>query len=69
MIRVTHAFSDEPEMFDTAKFGVEDGVLHIFDPAGAAVTHLFNRDAWAAVEAIQEVGGGGTLWRSSQVAP
>ncbi|WP_010540378.1 hypothetical protein [Dietzia alimentaria] len=68
MIRVTHAFSDEPEVFDTTKFGVEDGVLHIFDPGGKGVTHIFNRDSWAALEAIQEVGGG-TLWRSSQVEP
>lgn len=68
MIRVTHAFADEPEVFDTTKFGVEHGVLHIFDRKGAAVTHVFNRDSWAAVEAIQEVGGG-TLWRSSQMEP
>lgn len=68
MIRVTHVFSDEPEVFLTTKFGVEDGVLHIFDPAGAAVTHLFNRDSWAALEAIGD-DSGGTLWRSSQVEP
>ena len=58
MIRVTHAYSKEPEVFHTSKFGVEHGVLHIFDPQGAAVTHLFNRDAWAAVEAISEPDSG-----------
>ena len=54
MIRVTHAYSDAPEVFHTSKFGVEHGVLHIFDPQGTAITHLFNRDAWATVEAIPD---------------
>lgn len=67
MIRVTHAFSDSPEIFHTTKFGVEGGVLHIFDEKGVAVTHLFNQESWAAVEAIGD--DGGTLFRSSQVDP
>lgn len=67
MIRVTHAFSDDPEIFHTTRFGVEHGVLHIFDEAGQLVTHLFNRDSWAAVEAIG--GADGTFLSPSQVEP
>lgn len=54
MIRVTHSFSKEPEVFDTTAFGVKERVLHIYDPSGTFVTNLFNDGYWAAVEAIPE---------------
>lgn len=68
MIRVTHAFADEPEVFLTTVFGTEHGVLHVYSADGVAVTHLFNRDSWAAVELL-EGWNNGTLYGSSQVEP
>lgn len=52
MIRVTHALSEEPEVFDTNKFGVEDGVLHIFHQDGKKVVALYNREVWAGLEML-----------------
>lgn len=58
MIRVTHALADTPELFDTTVFGTENGVLFIYDPSGKSVMRIFNREVWAAVEAIAEADRG-----------
>lgn len=58
MIRVTHAYAKEPQVFDTTIFGVKERVLHIYDSSGNYVTNLFNDGHWGAVEAIPEADRG-----------
>lgn len=53
MIRVTHALSDEPEVFSNVFPALDRGVLLLSStPDGLRVVQAFNTEAWAHFEVI-----------------